>query len=181
MNYSNKLLSDFSDEFHTWVESAVFHDTNKVEQPISELVDSPIEGTLLLATVAYMRLWGDNVVVTKRGKPESLYFYKQYTDPIANIIIPQLQIDKYRVDFFLTNAYAKDVKLIVECDGHDYHERTKQQAQRDKARDRHFQKEGYTVLRYTGSEIFRSPFKCAAEVTEMLASLISRSNAGKRK
>ena len=49
-------------------------------------------------------------------------------------------------------------QLIVECDGHDFHERTKEQAAKDKARDRQAQLAGYTVFRYTGSELWRDPW-----------------------
>lgn len=172
MNYSGNLISEISAEFQTWIETAIHHETNKIEQPISELVDSPIEATLLLATLAHMRIWGENVVVTKRGKAESFYFHKKMSDKIAHIIVPQLQIDKYRVDFFITNTRLIDLKLIVECDGHEYHERTKEQAARDKSRDRYFQREGFTVLRFTGSEIFRSPLRCAEEILATMRSLV---------
>ena len=45
--------------------------------------------------------------------------------------------------------------IAVECDGHEFHEKTKQQAARDKARDRD---------RFTGSEIWKDPGACADEV-----------------
>lgn len=54
--------------------------------------------------------------------------------------------------------------LIVECDGHDYHERTKEQAARDRSRDRKAQQEGFTIYRFTGSEIWRDPLGCAERI-----------------
>jgi very-short-patch-repair endonuclease len=84
-------------------------------------------------------------------------------------IIPQQQIDRYRVDFLIELRYAGRVKaIVVECDGHDYHERTKEQAAKDKSRDRYLVAKGYPVLRFTGSEIYRSPEQCAAEVANQL-------------
>jgi very-short-patch-repair endonuclease len=56
------------------------------------------------------------------------------------------------------------VDLAVECDGHDFHERTKEQARRDRKRDRDLQALGYTVLRFTGSEIARDPRAVAKEI-----------------
>jgi very-short-patch-repair endonuclease len=56
----------------------------------------------------------------------------------------------------------------VECDGHDFHERTKEQAQRDKSRDRYLQANGWRVLRFTGSEIHRTPEKCADEIASII-------------
>lgn len=55
--------------------------------------------------------------------------------------------------------------LIVECDGHDYHERTPDQAEHDRSRDRWMTARNLTVMRFTGREIWRNPHKCAAEVT----------------
>ena len=54
----------------------------------------------------------------------------------------------------------------MECDGHDFHERTKAQAAHDKTRDRALQARGLKVLRYTGSEIWADPFGCALDVLE---------------
>ena len=65
--------------------------------------------------------------------------------------LPQVQVGRYRVDFMVRFF---DEKFIVECDGHDFHERTKQQAQHDKQRDRFLQAEGFKVFRFTGSEIW---------------------------
>lgn len=53
--------------------------------------------------------------------------------------------------------------LYVELDGHDFHERTKAQARRDKSRDRAMAADGVTVLRFTGSEVWRDPDACAKE------------------
>ena len=88
------------------------------------------------------------------------------------MLIPQFQLGQYRLDFL---AIGRDwyghpdhngpVKVFaVECDGHDYHERTKEQAARDRSRDRAIQRAGLPVLRFTGSEIYADPLKCAEEV-----------------
>jgi hypothetical protein len=58
--------------------------------------------------------------------------------------------------------------VLVECDGHDFHERTKDQAARDKKRDRNLATAGWTTLRFTGSEIYADPLKCASDVVEYL-------------
>lgn len=70
---------------------------------------------------------------------------------------PQVTIGPYRVDFLVT---FNGVKYVIECDGHDFHERTKEQAQKDKKRDRDLQNLGYKVFRFTGSEIWTSRGKC---------------------
>lgn len=80
---------------------------------------------------------------------------------------------EYRADLFISEATGNgDINLIIECDGHDFHEKTKQQAQRDKERDRNLQLAGYRVIHFTGSEIFKDPRKCSKQVTEFLEALI---------
>jgi len=54
------------------------------------------------------------------------------------------------VDFYIEK---RDVKLCVYTDGHSYHERTEEQAQRDKRIDRKLQELGFQVLRYTGKDV----------------------------
>lgn len=92
------------------------------------------------------------------------------------MIRPQVKIGPYRLDFALVAAALSHdceapekmplLKIAIECDGHDFHERTKEQAERDRARDRFLQGEGLTVLRFTGSEIWRSPEGCRDEVVD---------------
>lgn len=91
--------------------------------------------------------------------------------PDGTAIEPQAKIGAYRVDFRVTHYDRSGpsrgfvcVGLVVECDGHDFHEKTKAQAQKDKARDRFLAAEGYTVLRFTGSEIWADPLARAEEV-----------------
>jgi hypothetical protein len=85
-----------------------------------------------------------------------------------DLIYPQQAIGKYRADFILIRlrfgytgkaGFEKRTcdtlaRVVIECDGHDFHEKTKEQAKRDKERDRLMQTEGYYVLRFTGSELF---------------------------
>lgn len=68
--------------------------------------------------------------------------------------------------FVFTGAHAS--KVIVELDGHDFHERTPEQAQADKSRDRLLQAKGWSVLRFTGREILRAPIDCVTEVHGLL-------------
>lgn len=80
-------------------------------------------------------------------------------------VYPQLQIEKYRVDFFIETEFSK---IVIECDGHDFHERTKAQAARDRSRDRALQALGYVVLRFTGHEIHKDSVSCVLETFKHL-------------
>jgi hypothetical protein len=53
-------------------------------------------------------------------------------------------------DFYIEK---RGVRLCIYTDGHTYHERTEEQAQRDKRIDRKLQELGYQVLRYTGKDV----------------------------
>jgi hypothetical protein len=78
---------------------------------------------------------------------------------------------EYRADlhmfltrFWVNGAQPMRGKLVVEVDGHDFHDRTKQQASYDKEQDREITLEGYRVIRFTGSDIFRDPYKCVEDI-----------------
>lgn len=77
----------------------------------------------------------------------------------------QVKLGPYRVDF-LINAYGQNV--VIECDGHDFHDRTKEQATRDRQRDRMLLSCGCHTVRFTGSEIYANATGCAFEVFDLL-------------
>ena len=130
--------------------------------------ESPIEQTMLAALMRVMDANEDlvNGVHWCCGP----YVYGEERQPFdAVFAYSQAIVLKYRVDFLfdICDAGARHC-LVVECDGHDYHERTKQQAQKDRERDRWFALNGMTVLRFTGSEIYANPIAVADEVCEYL-------------
>lgn len=88
----------------------------------------------------------------------------------------QLEVEdekKYRVDFFIVcTARKRHYGFVIECDGHDFHEKTKEQAAKDKTRDRALLKKGHMVIRFTGSEIWENPLGCAREVFRIILSFI---------
>jgi very-short-patch-repair endonuclease len=92
----------------------------------------------------------------------------------AVTIRPQTQLTiasaVYRIDFAVSWPGQKH-KLAIEIDGHEFHEKTKAQAARDRARERSIIREGYTIMRFTGSEVFSNPRKCVNEVAELIAQL----------
>ncbi len=82
------------------------------------------------------------------------------------------QVESYRVDFML--RLDSSVMLAVECDGHDFHDRTKQQAAYDRSRDRELLRLGIVTIRFTGSEIVHSPERCAFEIYQTILTLKER-------
>lgn len=69
------------------------------------------------------------------------------------------------VDFYIEK---KGVKLCVYTDGHSFHEKTEEQAQRDKRIDRKLQEFGYTVLRYTGKDVRENVESILTEINKWI-------------
>lgn len=140
---------------------------------------SPIEEVFFVALDAVCSMSSTEVASLFVAKDEqAVERLKQFDgrypfgDAKSSLIIElQKQVGDWRVDFFIhyydwgyPNKPAGWATLIVECDGHDFHERTKEQAARDRSRDRRAQHDGIPVLRFTGSELWRDPIGCAEQV-----------------
>lgn len=78
----------------------------------------------------------------------------------------------YRVDFLIPVIYKNQGNkcFVIECDGHEFHQKTKEQVERDNTRMRNLQKYGYEVVRFSGTEIWHRPYKCANEILNIILS-----------
>lgn len=86
-------------------------------------------------------------------------------------VYPQYQIGKYRVDFLICCSDGNtERKLIVELDGHQFHEMNESQRRYEKERDRYFQFAGFKVFHYTGRQVIANPFKIVMECIKILIS-----------
>lgn len=86
-------------------------------------------------------------------------------------------VDRYQSDFLLDVKAPKSRRVArgtLECDGHSFHDSTREQASRDRKRDRDFQSLGIAVLRFTGSDIHDRPEHCAREAIKVLLRQSSR-------
>ena len=74
----------------------------------------------------------------------------------------QVYVGPYRADFIIAIRTLDHGTSFcaVEVDGHEFHERTKVQAERDKKRDRYFHSRAIPVFRFSGSEVWRDPDEC---------------------
>jgi very-short-patch-repair endonuclease len=78
-------------------------------------------------------------------------------------------IGNYRVDFLLTyESEGIQNNIIVELDGHDFHERNKSERSYEKSRDRDLIKSGYKVIHFTGSDVCADPHQVVFEALSML-------------
>lgn len=109
--------------------------------------DSPIEG----AFAAWF-----SILKEQRGAEFSL--------------VPQYSVEvrgsRYRLDFaarqrFGASYSAPDaLRVAIELDGHDFHERTREQVAKRNSRDRDLAFAGWTVFHFFGSEFHRDPEHC---------------------
>lgn len=77
----------------------------------------------------------------------------------------QVSILKYRVDFLIT---GRGKKLVIECDGRDFHHATREQIERDRNRDTELSSAGYTVFRFPGKQITSDVWKTAIDILSWL-------------
>ena len=119
----------------------------------------------------------------KLGIAMSDYFQLMGFANGSYVINPQYEIETitrtYRVDFLIAAMLENgNFSLAVECDGHDFHEKTKAQVARDKQRDRSLKLAGVDIIHFTGSEIVADAKKCASEVMRQLQAMSDRLENG---
>lgn len=165
-NHDDRLLASAQHLLHDIVECST-DDLGNVSR-----YGSPIEILLARAFSVLRMLRYPQVLINDGANLTTALVDEQLIDsgprPVFVLIAPQLKIGPYRVDFAVRYISGLDgaAGLVVECDGHAFHEKTKEQAARDKARDRFLAAAGYRVMRFTGSEIWADPIACAEQVLE---------------
>jgi hypothetical protein len=124
------------------------------------LCDSPIERDLLAAllTTDWAYFATENALVHDAKDYDEAF-------PASNVVIvPQMQIARYRLDFGLVLRRGDRRHIIaVECDGKDFH-----QFDRDNARDGYLVSFGIQTIRRTGSDIFTMPLRGATLIAESI-------------
>lgn len=81
---------------------------------------------------------------------------------------PQQKIGPYRVDFILDNIPGVSLlKVIIELDGQEFHS-TPEQRDYDTKRVRYFQRRGWQVIRFTGSQVNGNCLACVQETEGLI-------------
>jgi len=85
---------------------------------------------------------------------------------------PDLRLDGHslRADLFVCVPGDETFKLVVECDGFQFHS-DKEAFTRDRRRDRLLKSNGIDTLRFSGPEIYRDPAKAGIELFDYLQGL----------
>src|SRR5690606_7146897 len=130
--------------------------------------ESPIEKKLLLSIMYYYMDANpySNLYIDFDGLEDIIIGKEISFSNISGLIgiekislKPQVEIEHsdniWRVDFLLEFHGTKNniKKIIIECDGHEFHERNAAQVKADNKRSRQLKSLGYELVRYSGSEI----------------------------
>lgn len=84
-------------------------------------------------------------------------------------VVPQIRVGRYTIDFgFIRVQKYGCLALAVELDGHEFHEKTKEQVKRFRMRDRELLRAGWPTIRFTGSEVFGDALSCAQEAFDTM-------------
>lgn len=146
--------------------------TNVVTAKLIGLVGSPPE--LILGVAVFNELSdlyaGWRCWVHSASEFQTLTSENRPVEPNTLVLVPQFAVaDVGRVDFAIFAPDNRFQPLVaVECDGHDFHERTPDQASNDKRRDRVLQSLGIPVFRFTGSDILRNSVDFAREIVRFV-------------
>ena len=88
---------------------------------------------------------------------------------------PDFVIDFSRknTDGFYIYPKFKDLKYVVEIDGFDYHSK-KEQMNYDYERENFLKANGYNVIRFTGSQVYRKPYNCVNDFITIVLNDINK-------
>ena len=156
-------MKNLLDKVHAGLADVLGSELGMLSPNLEKMCGSPIEVALGLSILLYDRIcptpWSP-LILAKQGDEERHYGLD------TRLLIPQYQLDDKRIDFLLRED---SLRVFIECDGHDFHERTKKQAANDRRRDREIQQSGAHILRFTGSEIWSDPIECASQVFDFVS------------
>lgn len=158
----SQLVDHVSSEYG-WTKEEAIGDT-----PIEKLFYTAVLMRCLFRSSEFV-----GILVAQDEDHETMLRQAYQTSMNRLIMRPQVQVGDFRVDFLFHVYEWNDANtfrpIIVECDGHEFHERTKEQAARDRRRDRSAVVNGIPLMRFTGSELWRDPWGCAAEFLDYCA------------
>lgn len=122
-----------------------------------EEIKSPIEQIFITAFDLYCKLENKKQIYLFSQKKILCNEKTYYIDFV-------FEADDY-LSHLLWNGNIKNnkFKLAIECDGYEFHQKTKEQVQHDNEREYDLKMAGYEVLRFSGTQIYNNPLKCAED------------------
>lgn len=159
-------------------------------EELARRLESPLESTMFWALCCRFSSLSAAMDVSAQHLPGSV-------DPIGPAVDfwgagrwwtawPQLDVrtdagDVYRIDLALEardRVTGRTAIVALELDGHDFHERTKEQAERDRRRDRDLQVLGWKVARFTGSQVHRDVSATVEELVAFVGAVLAEPAVG---
>ena len=148
---SPRALDSFAEDFELGYNSGTI-----------EYIKSPIEQIFFIAflTVLHQKLSHESLGIDI----VPLCQYEQNIDGYDYVHDFAFYIDVYslRNRFKLKDCMFMS-SVTIECDGHDYHNKTKRQVSNGNKRSNAMQQSGLTVIHFSGSDLFKYPYQCAEE------------------
>lgn len=102
----------------------------------------------------YSELRKEEIYRDNLESPIEKMFWHEGAAYLIGGLVPQVKVGKYRLDFGIPID-----KIGIELDGHAYHS-TKKQREGDAVRQRFLESQGWKIIRFTGTEVYRDPGKC---------------------
>lgn len=124
-----------------------------------ELCQSPIEKIFCMEVLCLME-------ILKQDDRDHDYAFA--LEPQSSI---EVNGHSYRPDFklsFVSYITLKEHTIYIDCDGHRFHEKTKEQVKYSNNRDYDFKISGEDLLHFSGSQIYNNCGKCALDAIRFL-------------
>jgi very-short-patch-repair endonuclease len=135
--------------------------SSKEPQPMTAVLGYALIDAMIRSDPEAQRL-----LSTVESPLERLWLSVWYPMRRRNVVVePQAQVGPYRVDFLIED------QLVVEIDGYLYHRASRDQLIHDYRRDRYLSARGYTVMRFSGYEVWDDAWQCAREVDTYVKAL----------
>lgn len=131
---------------------------HRLESPLEAVLVVWVQALTLADHIHNWRLREQVEVRTRSGKTYRVDFRAVAFDPYESCLTRK----------------ETDLDVVVEVDGHNWHERTREQVAARDARDRELQASGFTVLHFSFAELTADPLKCIYEISGAVHGEIGR-------
>jgi len=97
---------------------------------------------------------------------DAVHMFPQINFSGISQINPKFQkLENIRVDILFMKLNDERFRLVVECDGYEWH---KDKFTADRQRDRLLREAGFDIFRFSGSEIIHNPIECALQLQQYI-------------
>lgn len=157
-----KSIMELDEQNREKVQESINHFVRRIVR-VTDQTKSPIEEDLAM-----------EIIESIEGESEvgGSGVYLVHPQALIELPLNHKETVKYYVDFLITwqsfPGRGQELKFVIECDGHEFHERTKEQAKKDRRRDRKLIQHGYIPLRFTGQEIYEDAQGCSMEIMDVI-------------